>query len=158
MDGSCPACHAIVAPASYTWNLYSTWNMAYSKLWYGVSWAWDGPVRTRLGYSQQTLAKNSTSKLVVGSVVSSSRGVITYRPICGGVCHDFCLCNLPSFLDLYAKEYLQHIALLDHTHKNLSFPWIVTVSSWRCHFWFQRQCHYHNGWALLDWYFLVHTS
>ena len=28
-------------------------NLAYVDIYYRVSWAWDGPVRTRRGYSQQ---------------------------------------------------------------------------------------------------------
>ena len=39
-------------PSAYAWNLYSTWNMAQDELCYGVSRAWDVPVRTCLRYSQ----------------------------------------------------------------------------------------------------------
>ena len=45
----------------------------------------------------------------------------TDGPIFDGACHDVCLCNLPSSIDLDAIEHLQYHALLDHAHKNISF-------------------------------------
>ena len=120
------------------------WKLAYSELSYIVSRAWDGPVSTRQGYLQHTLADNSDSNIVVVSVVwFSCRGIMD-GTIYDRVCHNVCLCNLPSFLEMYATEHLQKLDLLDHTHKNISFLWIVTVASLRCHLQCWQRWHYIN--------------
>ena len=73
-------------------------------------------------------------------------------------CHDFCLCNISSSLYLDATEHLQHHALLDHTHKNISFPWIVTIASCWFHLQFPQRWYYQNGWVLADGGGLVRPS
>ena len=56
LDGSCPAFHFIIAPVAYVWKIWSTWKLYQADLCYGVSWAWDFPVRTYIGYSQHNEA------------------------------------------------------------------------------------------------------
>ena len=147
MDGSITACHVIIAPAFYAWNLCSIWKLNYSDLCYGYHGhgtalyvlTWDIP---------NTPTENSTSKLVGEYVVISYCGGSADGPLCDGACRDVCFCNLPSSLDMIFTEHLQHHYLIDHTHKNISFPWIVIVASWQCLLRFPRRFYYHNIWVL----------